>query len=192
MMTMPAIGELLGPRFEVVAADVALALERLQLSAGARALDVGTGSGNCAIFLAARGCEVVTGEPADDRSFYAGRPWEESARRAGVADRIRFQAFDASALPFEDASFEAVFCFGMLHHVAEEQRGAVMAETLRVVKRNGSVVVFEPDDEMLRIVRSDDPGHPDAAEPSRYVTNRQAEAGRIDGTRMRIYFFRKQ
>jgi hypothetical protein len=51
---------------------------------------------------------VLTGEPSTDRSHYAGRDWALNAKRAGVLDKIRFQAFDASKLPFESEAFDAV------------------------------------------------------------------------------------
>ena len=73
---------------------------------------------------------MVTGEPVDDRSMYAGRAWAENARKAGVRERISFEPFDAGAMPFESEAFDAVFLFGMLHHAPEERRPAVMREAL--------------------------------------------------------------
>ena len=190
-MDINAIGTLLGPRFEVVAGDTAKALEELALAPGARVLDVGTGSGHNAIVLAALGFDVVTGEPADDRSMYAGREWAENARKAGVRERIRFEPFDASAMPFESEAFDAVFLFGMLHHAPEERRPAVMSEALRVVKQAGAVVVCEPGAEVLQMVRADDPGHPDAANPGEYLVGEQVREQRLQGKWMEIYLFRK-
>ncbi|MBK7930808.1 MAG: class I SAM-dependent methyltransferase [Bryobacterales bacterium] len=190
-MDINAIGTLLGPRFEVVAGDTAKALEALALAPGARVLDVGTGSGHNAIVLAALGFDVVTGEPADDRSMYAGREWSENARKAGVRERIRFEPFDASAMPFESEAFDAVFLFGMLHHAPEERRPAVMSEALRVVKQAGAVVVCEPGAEVLKMVRVDDPGHPEAANPADYLVAEQVREQRLQGKWMEIYLFRK-
>lgn len=189
-MDIHAIGGLLGPRFEVVAGDTAVAVQALALPPGARVLDVGTGSGHNAIFLAARGFDVVTGEPAGDRSMYAGREWAENARKAGVRERIRFEPFDASAMPFESEAFDAVFLFGMLHHAPEERRPAVMREALRVVKQAGAVVVCEPGAEVLKMVRVDDPGHPDAANPGEYLVGEHVREQRLQGKWMEIYLFR--
>jgi hypothetical protein len=46
-------------------------------------LDVGTGNGNFAIYLASQGFQVLTGEPSTDRSHYAGRDWALNAKKAG-------------------------------------------------------------------------------------------------------------
>src|SRR5271170_5023729 len=112
-MDTKAIGKILGSRFEEVSEDGARALRELGLPADAAILDVGTGKGNFAIYLASQGHRVLTGEPDDDRSQYAGRDWALSAAKADVLDRIRFEAFDASRLPFGPArltrSFSSVF-----------------------------------------------------------------------------------
>lgn len=185
------MGDFLGPMFQVVAGDAARAFEALGLDAGKKVLDVGTGSGHCAIYLAARGCDVVTGEPADDGSMYARRDWEARAEQVGVRDRIRFQSFDASAMPFESGSFDAVFLFGMLHHVREDSRAGVMREALRVVKGDGPVVFFEPGEATLELVRQNDPSHPDAANPGDYTSPGEAREQRLDGAWMKIYVYRK-
>ena len=60
-------------------------------------------------------------------------------RRPGVA----FRAADATALPFEDASFDAVTLFDLLEHVEDDD--AVAREALRVVRPGGVVMVTTPD-----------------------------------------------
>lgn len=177
-MDLKAIAEILGPRFDVVATDGARALKELALPADAAILDVGTGNGNFAIYLAARGYRVLTGEPSTDTSHYAGRDWAVNAKRAGVLENIWFEAFDASRMPFGPHAFDAVFFFGVLHHIDESARREVFREALRVAKENGVVVFFEPRKEMLERLRVDDPGHPAAANPSDYLPDgRLASSG---------------
>ena len=190
-MTMEAILEVIGPRYSIVATDGARALRELNLPPGAPVLDVGTGSGNFAIFMASEGFDVTTGEPETDESMYARRDWAESARKVGVLDRIQFRSFDASKLPFESGTFAGVFFFGVLHHVPEQLRANAMSEALRVVKPNGAVVLFEPQPAMLEKVRVDDPAHPPAANPSEYLDAVRVPEQKITGSMMDIYIYRK-
>ena len=190
-MDTKAIGAILGPGFDAVSEDGARALHEIGLPADAAILDVGTGKENFAIYLASQGYQILTGEPSTDKSHYAGREWALNAKKAGVLDHIRFQAFDASQLPFEPEAFDAVFFFGVLHHIDEAVRGDVFREALRVSKTNGVVVFFEPRKEMLERLWIDDPGHPLAANPSKYLPDQKTGERRIEGTLMDIFIYRK-
>ena len=186
MMDQEAAAEDLGPRFEIVSGDGALALRELGLPAEAEVLDVGTGSGNFAIYLALQGYRVTTGEPSTDTSRYAGKDWAANADKVGVRDRIRFEAFDASQMPFESGTFDAVFFFGVLHHIDEGVRPDVVREALRVVKAGESVVFFEPRREMLEKLWAEDPDHPPAANPSDYLSGGGVRERRIEGAFMDV------
>jgi ubiquinone/menaquinone biosynthesis C-methylase UbiE len=79
----------------------------LQLSAKSRVLDVASGNGRSALFLAQRfGSEVVGLDYGKQNVEHANR----DAAARGLATRVRFQYGDAEALPFPDASFDAVVC----------------------------------------------------------------------------------
>ena len=190
-MDTKAIGKILGPKFDAVSGDGQRALQELGLPPDAAILDVGTGNGNFAIYLASQGFQVLTGEPSTDRSHYAGRDWALNAKRAGVLDKIRFQAFDASKLPFESEAFDAVFFFGVLHHVNESLRPDVFREALRVSRQEGVVVFFEPRKEMLERLWVDDPSHPLAANPSNYLPDQNIHEHRIEGSFMDIFIYTK-
>lgn len=190
-MTDEEIGEILGPVFASISHDGALALKELGLPAAARVLDVGTGAGKFAIFLALQGFDVLTGEPSTDQSRYARKDWALAAEKVGVADRIAFEPFDASAMPFETGGFGAVFFFGVLHHVEEEARADVLREALRVAKPGGGVVFFEPRKETLEKLWVDDPGHPLAANPSDYLADKSVSESRLEGVMMDIYIYKK-
>src|SRR3954447_6243399 len=179
-MDISAIGKILGGNFDAVAGDGALALTELGLPKDAAILDVGTGKGNFAIFLASQGYRVLTGEPSSDQSRYARQEWAAAAEKVGVLERIRFEHFEANRMPFEPESFEAVFFFGVLHHIAEAVRGDVMREALRVAKEDGVVVFFEPRKEMLERIWVDDPEHPLAANPSEYLPDESVREERIE------------
>lgn len=191
-MDTKAMGKILGEKFEGVAGDGALALAELKLAPDAAILDVGTGKGYFAIFLASQGYRVVTGEPSTDRSHYAGQDWALNAEKAGVGDRIRFEHFDAANMPFAAGAFDAVFFYGVLHHVPEDQRSEVLREAFRVAKQDGVVVLFEPRAELLQRLWRDDPGHPRAAEPAKHLPGPHIQERRMEGALMNIFIYRKQ
>lgn len=191
MMSVGEMSQLLGPNFEFVANDGALALEKLNLTAKSQILDIGTGSGNFAIYLASRGYDVLTGEPSDDRTQYARRDWAANAEKAGLLDKIRFQNFDAEDLPFDSETFDAVFFFGVLHHIPEVIRNSAIREALRVTKRSGVLVIFEPKIELLKQIWANDPDHPLAANPSIYLSDPSISELRIDGSKMDIFMYFK-
>jgi ubiquinone/menaquinone biosynthesis C-methylase UbiE len=99
-----------------------------------RVLDVGTGSGLLAIELArARNCnfEIVAVDISENMILKA----KENARRAGVADKIKFMVATAAALPFADNSFDIVISYASLHHWLEPV--TVLNEVGRVAGENG-------------------------------------------------------
>ncbi|MGE0385540.1 MAG: class I SAM-dependent methyltransferase [Gammaproteobacteria bacterium] len=190
MLTIAEAAARLGPNFENIAADGAAALGETGLAPGAKVLDVGTGAGNFAIFLAMRGFQVLTGEPETDETHYARKDWAQNASNVGVRERITFEPFDASRMPFADASFDGVFFFGVLHHIDAAVRTAVFGEALRVVRPGGAVTFFEPRRETLERVWTHDPGHPLAALPADYAAGHAVRERRLQGRMMDIYIFR--
>lgn len=182
----------LGPNFDAICTDGAIALRELGLPVDASVLDVGTGNGYFAIYLASQGYHVLTGEPSTDTSHYAGRDWASNARRVGVLDRIRFEAFDTAKMPFESGAFDAVFFFGVLHHIDAARRRDVFREALRASKAHGAVVFFEPGRAMLERLWRDDPGHPHAANPSDYLPDHAVREQRLAGALMDIAIYRRE
>src|SRR3954466_6693809 len=92
--------------FSVVGARIMLVAEHLvdtaDLHAGWRVLDVATGSGNAAIAAARLGCAAVGVD-------YVPALLERGRKRAAAEGLpVRLVEGDAEALPFRDASFDAV------------------------------------------------------------------------------------
>ena len=108
----------------------------------------------------------------------------------GVRNRIRFEHFDAGALPFEDNRFDGVFLFGVLHHVPEDARSNVLAEAIRVSGKDGAVILFEPLPETLEKIWVNEPQHPLAADPSVYIQDLNVHESRLNGSLMDIFIYR--
>jgi len=80
---------------------------QMDLGAADRVLDVASGRGTSALFLAERfGCSV-TGIDFGEESVAAANA-EVLAR--GLSDRVSFRQADAESLPFEDGAFDALVC----------------------------------------------------------------------------------
>jgi methylase of polypeptide subunit release factors len=85
-------------------------LDKLEWDGQGKALDIGTGSGRVAIYLAKRyPLAHVVGID------YWGNPWayskaicDQNAEIEGVADRVNFQRASAVHLPFEDGKLYVV------------------------------------------------------------------------------------
>jgi SAM-dependent methyltransferase len=58
--------------------------------------------------------------------------------------RVRFVQGDATSLPFEDESFDAVTMFDLLEHVPDDEQA--VAEALRVLRSGGWVLVSSPNE----------------------------------------------
>jgi ubiquinone/menaquinone biosynthesis C-methylase UbiE len=104
--------------------------------AGGRALEIGCGQGyGVRLILDRFGAREVLGVDVDPHMLWL-------ARRRAVASGARATVAHASAtaLPVADGTFDAVFDFGILHHV-EDWRAAV--PEVRRVLRLGGRVYFE-------------------------------------------------
>jgi demethylmenaquinone methyltransferase/2-methoxy-6-polyprenyl-1,4-benzoquinol methylase len=124
-------------------------------AAGGRVLDVATGTGMVAAELLARGgCSVVGIDQSPEmlsaaRERFAGRsPLGRSlfgradlAATASVCDRVELIEGQAEALPFADASFDALTFTYLLRYVDDPRM--TMRELARVVRPGGRVASLE-------------------------------------------------
>ena len=106
---------------------------------GQRVLDVAAGTGNVALRAAAAGADVVASDLTPE-SLATG---ERRAREAGIA--LEWVVADAQALPFADASFDAVT--SALGAIFAPDHAAVARELLRVTRPGGTLgmVNFTPE-----------------------------------------------
>jgi len=133
-------------------------IKNLNLDKDSKILDIGTGMGAMSTLLTLNGFSVITGEPKVDPEINghgkhnhhnhhgeheesAWNNWRKSAKMLGVEEKIKFQHFDAQALPFEDYSFDGIFLYDALQHI--QDRKLALNECLRVLNEDGVIVVIE-------------------------------------------------
>ncbi len=112
---------------------------------GGTCLDVGCGSGALSIAVARRNpqAEVVGVDRwGAEYSSYTLRLCEENATAEGVRN-VSFQPGDATALPFEDETFDAVTSNYVYHNVTGADKQALLRETLRCLKKGGTFALHD-------------------------------------------------
>jgi len=125
---------------DVQAKIVGLILDRLDWNGKGQALDIGCGNAALTLRLAqAYPAARVTGVDFWGKNWdYSQRVCEQNACLAGVSDRVVFQKTSASALPFEDGSFDLAVSNLTFHEVSDiKDKREVLREALRVVRPGG-------------------------------------------------------
>ena len=133
-------GEDIGQNSWLTADELRIFCEWLELSASSEVLEVASGSGGPALFMAATtGCRV-TGVDLHEDGVAAGI---EAARARGLSERVRFVCADArQPLPFEDGVFDAVICVDSINHLYE--RAAALRDWHRLVRPGGRLLFTDP------------------------------------------------
>jgi len=114
------------------AEQAALALfEHINLPPQPRCLEIGCGQGAVTRLLVERfGAQAVATDFDPEQLAVA------QERLADLDEWVEFRIVDARAMPFDDAQFDGVFSFNVLHHIPGGWR-EVVAETARVLKPGG-------------------------------------------------------
>ena len=107
------------------------AVDLAAVGPGSRVLDVATGTGDLAIELARRGCEVVGTDFSDEMLEHA----------RAKAPGLRWEHANALDMPYDDDAFDAATVGFGARNFADLERG--LGEMARVVRPGGRVVVLE-------------------------------------------------
>jgi ubiquinone/menaquinone biosynthesis C-methylase UbiE len=111
---------------------IALTLfECIQLPPEPRCLEIGCGQGALARLLVEHYNAQVVASDYDPAQVALAHE-----RLADLDGQIEFRVVDARAIPFDGAEFDALFSFGVLHHIPGGWRKA-LAEIARVLKPGG-------------------------------------------------------
>ena len=109
--------------------DLDLLVDLVEAGPDVRVLDVATGGGHVALALARTGADVIACDLTPEMLAAA------EALLAEHGCTARFVVAEASALPFDDASFDVVTCRIAAHHFPDAQ--AFFAEVARVLVPGG-------------------------------------------------------
>jgi ubiquinone/menaquinone biosynthesis C-methylase UbiE len=124
--------------------DVASALADIEVLPGSRALDVATGGGHTAIYLATRGFTVTASDISQGMLDNA----KTLAAERGVSIETRLH--EAENFPYPAASYDLVTCRVAAHHFSN--RESFLAEVTRVLKAGGHFLLIDgtvPDSEPI-------------------------------------------
>jgi SAM-dependent methyltransferase len=131
-----AFGRDLGQSGWSTAAELLSFANQLRVGPGADVLEVGSGSGGPAMYLAeARGYRLT----GVDTNELAVRKGNALADERGLSDRVRFRAVEADQpLPFDAGRFDAIISTDTIAHI--RNRLAAFREWNRVLRPGGRVV----------------------------------------------------
>jgi FkbM family methyltransferase len=118
----------------------AMIADDLQLQPGDHVLDVGCGPGRLARVFAERVApngSVAGIDPSPEMINHA------TAQASKHAVAVSFQVAYAQQLPFAESTFDAVSCTLALHHVADDDQQAAVAEMYRVLRPDGRLLIAE-------------------------------------------------
>ena len=161
-------------------ADVTAALVGIEAPAGGTALDVATGGGHTALWLARHGWKVTAGD-------IAPRMLDSAAKLCAEAGlKIETRLFPAEKMPFAAESFDLVAVRVAPHHFSSPAR--FMSEVARVLKPGGHFLLIDscvPDDDpqtaewLHHVEKLRDPSH------GRYLSRKTWE-GLVQGAGLTI------
>ncbi|HSI86924.1 MAG TPA: methyltransferase domain-containing protein [Candidatus Methylacidiphilales bacterium] len=115
--------------------DVSAAFAPLKMRTGSKALDIATGNGHTAIYLAKQGMLVT----ATDIS----QPMLDEAKKLAQSEgaKIEFKQHIAEQIPYPDGGFHLVTCRMAAHHFSNPQH--FVMESARVLRMYGYLIIID-------------------------------------------------
>jgi len=145
--------------------DIALSwIDKAQLPAESRILEVGCGAGHVAVELARRGYKVDATDALPEMVELTRRHGEQ----ANVSARLQAGVADAHALEFDDATFDAVIALGVIPWLHSPQ--TAVEEFARVLKPGSYAIVTANNRRRLSFLL--DPTYNPALRPLKEATKR--------------------
>ena len=108
-------------------------LEQVDMEGKHDYLELGCGGGHVTRYMAAEHGLACSGTDVDPDMV------RHAEARSEGAENVCFMTADATDLPFEDASFDLVLSFGILHHISGWR--TAMDEVSRVLRPGGDYVL---------------------------------------------------
>src|SRR5918995_6023229 len=112
-----------------------LIASKLQLKPGLKVLDIGSGWGDLALYLAAMEDVDVTGVTLSKEQHALSN---ERARRAGLSHRVRFELKDYRHV---ENRFDRIVSVGMFEHVGVQHYGEFFAKVNALLQDNGLMLL---------------------------------------------------
>lgn len=116
-------------------------LSALRPKACERILDLGCGVGSLAYHCAKRGADAV----GIDYSQESVRIAEQLITQFGLSEKVKFKCCDAAKkLPYDDGYFDKIVAGDFIEHIDDAEKKASLSEIARVLKPDGTIVIFTP------------------------------------------------
>lgn len=136
---METYGEDIGQNSWITTSEYDTFYSWLNLSAGDHLLELASGSGGPALYLARKFKCQITGLDINEEGLKTAN---QSAREATITG-VKFQFADVNQrLPFDDETFDAVMCMDSMNHF--QDRAGIFREWQRVLKTGRRVLFTDP------------------------------------------------
>ncbi len=119
--------------------------EYVKVPDGGKCLDVGCGSGALTIACAKRNPKALLvgiDRWGKEYASFSKKLCESNSAAEGVKN-TSFQQGDATRLPFEDGTFDAVTSNYVYHNIPSKNRQEILLETLRTLKKGGTFAIHD-------------------------------------------------